>query len=257
MSEPVSIAMCCNVYNDAAAVRGLLETSAPFFDNLFFVHSGPGGARSTDGTIELIEQFGATIVFDDMQRGFGAIRSRLIHDCGCTWAFILDADERFHPFLPVMHCEGAESFPAVAAPNLSTFDKDEVCAQGALLRELIAQPELMAVMSIRRHWFDFTRRRPTQNWLRIPDHQLRIVRNLPEIEYETGKVMHERLLDTRTGGDPKHSQPDGYEGPFHDHYHCFFRNARPGSKEFNEQNYLRLERGEAMFPTDSKLLSPL
>lgn len=254
MSGQISIAMCCNVYNDVAALRGLLETSAPFFDNLFVVHSGPGGARSTDGTIELCEQFGATIVFDDMQRGFGAIRSRLIHDCGCTWAFILDADERFHPTLPVMHCEGTESFPAVAAPVLSTFDKDEVCAQGTMLRELIAHPETMAVMSIRRHWFDFSRRRPTQNWLRIPDHQLRIVRNVPEIEYETGKVMHERLLDTRMNppGDPRHAKASEVWGPFHDHYHCFFRNARPGSKEFNERNYLLMEKGEAMLPTDSE-----
>jgi hypothetical protein len=251
MTTAVSIAMCCNVYNDVAAVRGLLETSAPFFDNLFFVHSGPGGARSTDGTIELIEQFGATLVFDDMQRGFGAIRSRLIHDCGCTWAFIMDADERFHPTLPMMHCEGTESFPETAHPDLSTFNQEEICNQGARLRHLIAQPEFMAIMSIRRHWFDFSRKRPTQNWLRIPDNQLRIVRNLPEIEYETGKVMHERLIDTRTGQDPKHSQPTA-EGPFHDHYHCFFRNAAPGSKEKNERNYLLMEKGEAMLPTDSE-----
>jgi len=242
--------MCCNVYNDAAALRGLLETAAPFFDNLFVVHSGPGGARSTDGTIELCEHFGATIVFDDMQRGFGAIRSRLIHDCGCAWAFIMDADERFHPTL--MHCEGVESYPAMPAPNLSTFDKEEICTQGALLRELIARPELMSILSTRRHWFDFTRRRPTQNWLLNPDPQLRIVRNLPEIRYVTEKMMHERLIDERTGENPKHQIADLYAGPFHDHYHCFFRNARPGSKEFNERNYLLMERGEAMLPTDSE-----
>lgn len=255
MSEPlVSIAMCCNVYNDAAAVRGLLETSAPFFDNLFFVHSGPCGARSTDGTIELIEQFGATLVFDDMQRGFGAIRSRLIHDCGCTWAFIMDADERFHPRLPITLCEGDESFPQVAEPKVRAVplwtelfrDGPAICEQGKTLRGLIANPELMAIMSIRRHWFDFSMRRPTQNWFNIPDNQLRIVRNVPEIGYETGRMMHERLLDSRTGQDPVCSQPDPYAGPFHDHYHCFFRNSAPGSKEFNERNYLLMEKGESM-----------
>lgn len=243
-----SIAMCCNVYNDASALRGLLETSAPFFDNLFVVHSGPGGAYSTDGTIELCEQFGATIVFDDIQRGFGAIRSRLIHDCGCTWAFILDADERFFPIMPVMHCEGTDAYPQSEKPNLSTFKLAETQNQGALVRRLMDKPELMAIRSTRRHWFDFTLRRPTQNWKINRDHQLRIVRNVPDIAYEKDRVMHERLLDSRTGQDPRHYCQDDISGPFHDHFHMFYRRAQPGYKEAREQNYSRLERGETMIP---------
>ena len=241
MSKP-SIAMCCNAYQDVTALRGLLETSAPFFDNLFVVHSGPGGVHSTDGTIELCEQMGATIVFDDIQRGFGAIRTRLIHDCGCTWAFILDADERFHPRIPVMHCEGEEKFPEQQEPNLSTFKREEIQDQGAILRGLMEMPRLKAIRTSRRHWIDFTLNKPAQNWLRIPDWQLRIVKNLPEVAYQKDRVMHERLLDANTGEDPAY----GDSGLFHDHYHCYFRRTQPGKKEANEQNYSRLERGEAM-----------
>lgn len=243
----VSIALACNVYNDAAAVRGLLEASAPFFDNLFFVHSGPGGAYSTDGTIETIQDFGATIVFDDMQRGFGHIRSRLIHDCGCSWAFILDADERFHPQMPVMHCEGTDRYPNQLVPNLSAFKRDEVCNQGALLKQLINEPRNMSIITIRRHWFDFAMSKPAENWLLIKDYQMRIVRNVAEIEYQPDRVMHEQLIDVRTGVAPAHPpDPDPYLGPFHDHFHLHFRRTRPGQKEANEKNYQRLEKGEAM-----------
>lgn len=241
MSEPVSIACCINFYNDALALRGLLETSAPFFDNIFTVNAGPRGAYSTDGSIELCEQFGATVVFDDMQKGFGAIRTRLIHDCGCTWAFIMDSDERFHPQMPRLHCEGVERYPEHATPNLSTFKK-ELHDQGVWLKRAIMLPGARAIRTSRRHWFDFSLNKPCQNWLHHPDPQLRIVKNLPEVGYVTNKVMHERLLDTSTGGDPVYVEP----GIFHDHYHCFFRRTQPGKKERNEENYSRLERGESM-----------
>lgn len=248
MSAPVSLACCVNVYNDAPALRGLLERSAPYFDNIFVVHSGPGGAHSTDGTIELVEQFGGTIVFDDIQRGYGAIRTRLIHDCGCTFAFILDADERFHPQMPVLHCEGVEHYPEHPTPNLSVHPRNEVCNQGERLKQIIQDPNVMAVRTTRRHWFDFGHRHPAQNWLQNRDHQLRIVRNTPEIMYETGRVMHERLIDTRTGNTPAFVSQDDYHGCFHDHYHLFYRRTQPGKKEANEANYQRLERGEAMLP---------
>lgn len=239
-----SIALCCNFYNDAPALRGLLETAAPFFDNIFCINSGPGGVKSTDGSIELVEQFGATLVFDDIQRGFGAIRTRLIHDCGCTWAFICDADERFHPSLPVMHCEGTESYPQNPSPSLSVFHKPEVCQQGALLRRLINRPDIMAIRSTRRHWFDFSMKKAAQNWLHNRDHQLRIVRNLPEMQYIAEVKMHERLACKL--GEFTFANQDDYGGIFHDHYHLFYRRTQPGKKEANEQNYSRLERGESM-----------
>lgn len=243
-----SIALACNVYNDAAALRGLLESGARYFDNIFIVHSGPGGAHSNDGTIELCEKFGCTLVFDDMNKGFGVIRSRLIHDCGCEWAFILDADERFYPQMNVLVCEGEEEYPKVQKPSLTVKVKKDVIDQGAHVKNLISNPDIMALRSTRRHWFDFTMRKPTQNWLRNRDHQLRIVRNLPEIAYVRETVMHERLTDKRTGKDPRFTPQDDMGGPFHDHFHMAYRTAYPGHKERNEENYARLSRGELMHP---------
>lgn len=241
-----SVSACINFYNDAPALAGCLESASRWADNIFCINSGPGGAYSNDGSIELCEKFGATVVYDDMDKGFGAIRSRLIHDCGCTFAFILDSDERFHPQIEMLHCEGTEAYPQHGTPNLSAHPRGEIINQIAKLRELIADPSIMAIRTTRRHWFDFTHRRPCQNWLHIPDHQLRIIRNIPELGYIGSVKMHERMLDTRTGEEPVHAKQDNYLGLFHDHYHCHYRKNYPGTKQFNEENYQRLDRGESM-----------
>lgn len=244
--------MSCNVYNDAIALRGLLEKSSEYFDELFVVHSGPNGAYSTDGTIELCEQFAVKLVFDDIDKGFGVIRSRLIQEHGCEWAMILDADERFNAIMPELSCEGDDTWDIVSLvpPNLKVTNTGNINIQGAALKELIENNDsLMAVRTIRRHWMDFTHKNPTQNWQLIPDHQLRIVRNVPEIKYVSDIKMHERLMDGRTGFDPLHIVNSDLL-VFHDHYHPFFRNNFPGTKQFNEQNYQRLERGEKMITNE-------
>lgn len=240
----MSIAASINVYNDVVALRGLLETASSYFDELFVVHSGPNGAHSTDGTIELCEQFGVKLVFDDIDKGFGVIRSRLIHEHGCEWAMILDADERFHPTMPQLNCEGNATWDLgnpLIRPNLTVTPTENINIQGYALKDVINNnPTIMAVRTIRRHWMDFTHKNPTQNWNLIPDYQLRIVRNVPEIEYVSDVRMHERLMDKRTGQDPLHINDDSLL-IFHDHYHPFFRNNYPGSKEKNEQYYKILE----------------
>lgn len=240
--------MSCNVYNDAIALRGLLETASQYFDELFVVHSSPSGVYSTDGTIEVCEQFKVKLVFDDIEKGFGVIRSRLIHEHGCEWAMILDADERFTPIMPHLICEGDATWDLgnpLVRPDLTVKIAPEVSIQGHTLKEIIKNDTVMAVRTIRRHWMDFTHKNPTQNWSLIQDYQLRTVRNVPEINYVSNIKMHERLLDSRTGQDPLY--PISNELLiFHDHYHPFFRNNFPGTKQFNEQNYQRLERGEKM-----------
>lgn len=245
----MSLALCCNVYQDVNALRGLLELGASFFDNIFVIHAGPGGARSTDGTIELCEKFGATLQFDDIQRGFGVIRTRLMHECGCAWAMIMDADERFYPQTRVLECEGTDANyrPGDPPPDLRVTVTKHVIDQGAHIRNLMTNPATMAIRATRRHWIDFTMKKPTQNWLKNRDHQLRIVRNVPEIGYATDKVMHEQLIDTRTNATPVFAPQDDMGGPFYDHFHMAFRTAYPGSKEFNETNYARLSRGEKMY----------
>lgn len=243
-----SIALALNVYQDAPALRGALETGSRFFDSIFAVHSGPGGAYSTDGTIELLEQFGVRIVFDDIDKGFGHIRTRCLHESGCDWAAILDADERFYPELPMLHCEGNEFWnPGLPIPNLSIHSREGIVCQGELVRSLMENPDLGSIRATRRHWFDFTMKKPCRNWIAgDKDHQLRIVRNVPEIGYRKDVSMHEKIWDTRRNGEPAYSIQDDYQGPFIDHFHPFFRNAYPGSKEWNEQNYGRLEKGEKM-----------
>lgn len=244
-----SLALACNFYNDAPAMRGLLELGARCFDNLYFMNTGPGGALSTDGSIELATSFGATVAFGDLDEGFGRIRTRLIHECGCTFCVILDADERIWPQLYVLECEGTEAYPAIAQPNLIVKVRSDVIDQMGHLRNLIQNPATMAIRSTRRHWFGFDMKRPTQNWYGPhgnKDHQLRIVRNVPEIGYEPDRRMHERLIDARTGKDPAFVPQDEHGGIFIDHYHMFYRRTQPGHKEWNESQYARLSRGEKM-----------
>lgn len=245
----MSISLAINFWNDAAAMRGLLETGARYFDNIFAINSSPDGSPSTDGSIELLESFGATIKYDNINKGYGVIRTRLLHECGCEWAMILDCDERFHPLLPVITCEGSERYPDAPTPNLKVTAHSDVINQGAHLKNLITNPNIMAVRATRRHWFDYTMTRAAQNWcgpFGIRDHQLRILRNLPEIGYQRDRVMHERCIDSRTGQDPTYAAQDENGGPFIDHYHLFYRRTQPGKKEANELNYARLSRGEKM-----------
>lgn len=241
----MSIALCCNVYQDAAALRGLLETGQRYFDNIFILHTGPGGAHSTDGTIELCESFGIAPQFDDIQRGFGVIRTRLIHECGCAWCCIMDADERFFPQLPVITCTGDEYYPKHSNPNLTVTHHANIIDQGGHVKNLIKNPEVMAIRATRRHWYDFSMKKAAQNFMHNRDHQLRIVRNTPSIHYEKNRVMHERLID-ESCNEPKFVVQDDIGGPFFDHFHLFYRLTNPGHKEKNEQNYDRLSRGETM-----------
>ena len=227
-------------------MRGLLETGARYFDNIFCVNAGIGGAYSTDGSIELCHQFGATVVYDDIQRGFGAIRTRLIHECGCEWAAIFDADERWFPQIQMMTCEGTEKYPEQQDPKLIVTHHKEIIDQGGQLKNIIQDPNINAVRTTRRHWMDFSMKKAAQNFQAIQDHQLRIVRNHPAIGYETKRVMHERLIDSRTGTTPTFREQDPIGGPHHDHFHVWFRRTQPGKKEKNEENYGRLERGEKM-----------
>lgn len=241
-----SIALAINFHNDAAAMRGLLESGSAYFDNIYALDASPDGQFSHDGSCELLESFGVKPILDDMNRGFGAIRTRLLHDCGCEWAMILDCDERFHPLFNAMTCGGTDRYPNPPDPKLTVLKQIHVINQGAHVKHHINNPDLMAMRFTRRHWFDFGMTRPAENWMTVLDHQLRTVRNHPSIHYTL--AMHERLVDDRTGETPKFSEQDPLGGPFIDHYHLHFRKAQPGHKERNEQNYARLSRGDKMTP---------
>lgn len=246
MNTP-SIGMACNIYNDALALPGLLETASQFFDELFFIHAGPNGKRSTDGTIELIEKWGAKIVFDEINSGFGDIRTKLIHQSKTDWVMILDADERFYHTMPVLICEGEDSYPNVQNPVLKvTRHEGSHYNQGRALREIISKPQdAVAIRTVRRHWFDFSLQRPTQNWFINRDWQLRLVKNEPFIRYKSDIKMHEQIIDDRTGTTPKfvEVQNEHLLGPFHDHFHCFFKPLEPEQRAEDISIYNALHEG--------------
>jgi glycosyltransferase involved in cell wall biosynthesis len=214
---PVSIGMACNIYNDVNAVSGLLECASQFFDDICFYHAGPQGKYSDDGTIEVIEKWKARIVFGSIDDGFGIVRTAAVRACKSEWVMILDADERFWPNAPIFLPHGQVD------GNIHMQMFHDCYDQGSLLRRIVRYPGIDAVKTIRRHWNDFSWKRPVQNWHTIPDIQMRIMRNVDYIHYRPEIRMHEQLIDSRNNAEPQSYTPEGIHGPFHDHYHCFFK----------------------------------
>ena len=237
-----SLGCAVNVYQDNYALPGLLENASRFFDDIFIIHAGPAGKKSTDGTIETIEKWGIKHVFDDMAHGFGVIRTRLIHGSSTEWVMILDADERFNPVCPVISCEGSEQYPDVPMPNLTTTIHEPIFDQGSLLKEKINAGGFDAIRTLRRHWFDFSWKRPCQNFQTGLDWQLRIVRNLPHIGFAPGRKMHELLTNLSTGGGVHvFGNDDTTKTFFHDHYHCWFKPMESGNNAEDMQTYRLLD----------------
>lgn len=228
-----SIGMACNVYNDANALPGLLESASQFFDELVFFHSGPQGAYSTDGTIELLEKWKVKIVYGSIDEGFGIVRTSAIRACSTAWVMILDADERFWPFAPVLlpHGEGQN----INAYNIHIQNFHDSYNQGAMLRRYVQYPDIDAIKTIRRHWNNLHWDSPTQNWHKIPDIQMRIVRNDDHIGFRSEHRMHEGLIDSRTGNEPRSLHAEPHRGLFHDHYHVFFKAMEPAQRAHDLQ----------------------
>lgn len=212
-----SIGMACNIYNDVNAVAGLLQTASEFFDELVFYHAGPQGKYSDDGTIEIIEKWGAKIVFGKMDDGFGVVRTAAVRACSTEWVVVLDADERFWPRAPLILPHGEEDRKIYVQFFEDAYD------QGALLRRIVRYSGIDAVYTRRRHWHDFTWKHPTQNWHTIPDWQCRIIRNKPHIGFKSEVRMHENMWDFERMAPPVGYWSDVHRGPFHDHYHCWFK----------------------------------
>lgn len=217
-----SIAACCNVYNEANALPGWLENVSAWADHVTVYHCGPGGERSTDGTIEMCEKWGVDLRFGSIDEGFGVARTKMVTMCPTDWVAIMDADERIYPFAARLTCSGNDRYPDVAAPNL-TVHRGGVYNQIAALQELIDGPH-DAIVCSRRHWFNFHADKPCQNFQQHPDWQARILRCAPYIGYRSEVRMHEQLIDARHGGTPAWFQPTAADCEvFFDHYHCFFK----------------------------------
>ncbi len=289
MSKP-TLGVVANIYNESQALPGWLETATAFADDVRVFHAGPGGERSTDGTLEILEKWKIPVTFGSIDEGFGTVRTKTVRMSPCEWVMLLDADERFYPRLNVLTCEG-ESTPSQTIDDLlydygnPNFDKDgakcrevhpsaqqvvqpydkgidftacpsnfenmallganlrvktgAVIDQGYLLRQLLERQDIDAIKTIRRHWHDFSWKRPTQNWHTSPDYQIRIVRNLPSIQWENETRMHERL----TGAVNVHT-PDHTHGPFFDHFHLLFKKLAVKNRQHAISIYGAIDRGE-------------
>lgn len=257
-----TIGLVANVYNEINALPGWLETHISFFDDIRIYHAGPNGAYSSDGTIELLEKWRIPIVFGSINEGFGVVRTKAIRSSPCDYVMLLDADERFFPVHNVLTCNGESTPHSEVDAILQTYDfrnlktilpnwenigrlgaklnvsVQEVYSQGDKLRQMVAQnPD--AVVTIRRHWHDFSFKRPTQNWYTDPDWQMRVVRNIDSVYFDPSTKMHERLV----GAAHVFGASDPY-GPFFDHFHFTFKQMEQAQRAHDVAIYDAIHKGE-------------
>ncbi len=256
-----TIGLVANVFNEINALPGWLETHTPFFDHVAIYHAGPQGAKSTDGTIELLEKWNIPITYGSIDEGFGVARNATFRCSPCDWVMLLDADERFYPIHRIMACTGESTPHSEVDTILQSYDfsdlkttlpnwenlkrlgaklQVDICDtynQGARLREIIEQ-DFDAIATIRRHWHDFTFRKPTQNWHTDPDWQLRCIRNDPSICFNPSVRMHERLE-----GVTNCFHADQSRGPFFDHFHFSFKQMEQSQRAHDIQIYNAINEG--------------
>src|SRR5678816_677422 len=117
-----TIGLVCNLYNEANALPGWLELHTPFFDHVAVMHSGPQGAKSTDGTIEILEKWKIPVTYGSIDAGYGVVRNATFRLSPCDWVMLLDADERFYPLLPALSCDGEVQPQAEVDEILQSYD---------------------------------------------------------------------------------------------------------------------------------------
>jgi glycosyltransferase involved in cell wall biosynthesis len=243
-----TIAAACNFYNEVNALPGFLESATQFFDELVMVNCGPDGKLSDDGSLDILRKWGIPWEVASINPGFGHVRTELIRRAKSDWVMIMDCDERFHRNMPLLRCEGDEKYPELPNPKL-TVTEHGIHRHGETLRAAIEEADRIGhptVLACRRHWFDFTFRRPCQNWHKIEDLQLRIVKNIPQISYRANVKMHERIVDERTGGDPKWVYAGNQNGVFFDHYHCHFKPMEADQRAHDVRIYDALDQGKTI-----------
>jgi glycosyltransferase involved in cell wall biosynthesis len=258
----VTLGLVANVYNEAWALPGWLEMAHSFFDHVSVYHAGPRGAESTDGTIEILEKWKVPIHRGKIDEGFGICRTAAVRSSPCDWVMLLDADERFYQFAPVLACTGESTPPDVVSQVLQEYDTREpgacpsnwenlaklganlkvgigdIYAHGAWLRSILDSGSWDAVCTIRRHWHDFSWKRPTQNWHTDPDYQIRIMRNVDHIHFNANTRMHETLL-----GYQSLYSPNQTHGPFMDHYHLWYKRFNPKGRAHAVRIYDAIHQG--------------
>ncbi|MBB5192025.1 glycosyltransferase involved in cell wall biosynthesis [Silvimonas terrae] len=102
--------------NEAANLRACIESVA-FADQIVVVDSG-----STDGTVALARELGATVLETDWP-GFGPQKNRALDLADGDWVLSIDADERVTPSLAaeIRQVLAAPQFDAYEIPRLSSY----------------------------------------------------------------------------------------------------------------------------------------
>lgn len=258
----MTIGLVANVYNEANALPGWLETHLPYFDDVRVLHAGPKGEYSNDGTLEILEKWGVPFDFCAIDEGFGAVRTKALRMSPCDYVMLLDADERFFPLLPIIECSGegtpqsevdwilqSYDFRGVNLPNWENIGRlgaglrctrTGIIDQGAQLRNILDSGRPDAVVTVRRHWHDISMHRPTQSWRTHPDWQMRLVRNHQSIGFDPHTRMHERLC-----GAEKVWRADVTSGPYFDHFHFTFKRMEQEQRAHDVAVYDSIHRGSA------------
>lgn len=258
----LTLGLVANVYCEVNALPGWLECHLPHFDDVRVTHAGPQGIRSNDGTIELLEKWRVHVDYDSIDDGFGALRTRTVRRSPCDYVVLLDADERLCALHRVMVCTGRSTPPSEVDEILATYDFRDLKAMhsnwenvGRLgnglrvdagevydhigrLRAALEAYHPDAVMVPRRHWHDFSWRRPTQNWHEVPDWQMRIVRNDPSVYYDPAVRVHEHLCGAKDV-----FRADPTRGPFFDHFHFAFKRMEPEQRAHDVRVYDAVHEG--------------
>lgn len=244
----MSIGVVCNFYREPHALPGFIQQAEKTFDEVVFVHSPPPGWKDDD-SIDIVKESGHKLVHSTVEHGFGKLRTFCISQTKCDWVMILDADERVFSKAPHLLCDGEEAYPQHKNPNLTVTDLKHEIDQYSLLRrmtELADANKQLAIRLSRRHWFDKPGKLevPCQNWIRIPDWQLRFLKNSPFLFYRPERKMHEELLVTSSWQCPEYlSVPEGGIGPYIDHFHCHFKPMEPDNNKEDHQTYEALDKG--------------
>lgn len=242
MSE--SIGIVCNFYQEPNMLPGWLECASRFFDEIVCVSAPPSSAPPDEESVEICRKWGAKVVFDKIDDGFGALRTRCLHALSTEWGMIADCDERFFPTLPVYELHGTGRYPDQQDPQLSVGIAEPAFNQGDFLRRMVATAKNVdGVRFIRRHWMNMAMSRPAQRWDDHRDYQLRFLRNCGYIGYSSDVRMHERCRDFRTNEDPSFVTAEPKYGPFVDHFHVAAKLMEPEQRQRDIAIYNLLDSG--------------
>lgn len=251
MPDP-SIGVAATFRDECNALPGFLEMATAFFDDVLLVDCSPDANPSTDGSLDIIRKWGLPHPpCWDLNAGFGAVRTQLLKTSRTDWTVIMDIDERMHVTFPVLSCDGDESYPDVENPKLRVSVADSSYNHRDWLLLKIKEAERTGAKGVRfcrRHWFDTTYRRPTQNWMKNRDWQLRCMKSRDSVGYKSDVKMHETAWDYARNDGPVYVEDDLMRGPFFDHLHCHFKPMEPEQRREDIRVYDALHFSERHTP---------